>query len=1157
MRLGSFSQLIVKWQLFLITGVTVISVVLGSYYYYHSEELRIKQEKHDMLKDVADLKAHEISQFIKERESDLKTFAETQLVRDDIELWIKTDNEEAKEKLIQRMSLTKKYYDYENVYITSLSGLTLLSLDTIHKLDPVTHAYCKKVNELHKAEFYNLYFCPTHKAIHFDLIFPVKNDQHANIALIILRVNPERYLFPLIQSWPTQSNSAEVLLVRKDGNEVLFLNELKFQKNTALNLRIPLTSNDLPAVQAVSGRTGVFEGKDYRGVEVLSDLRPIPGTPWFIISKIDQAEIYSELKYKVFIIFLFATIILILLGISLAGLYTNRQKNIYRQLYLAKSALRQTEEEFKVTLYSIGDAVIITSIDSLIVMMNPVAEQLTGWKEQDAKGKPLDDVFKIIHEESREKIGSPVQKVIEQGLVVGLANNTLLMSKDGKEIPIADSGAPIREQDKEIIGVVLVFRDQTEERAAQKALQKSNFLIQNIVDNNPSLFYMMDTEGRFQMVNRGLADLFGLSKEDLDGKVREDLMPKEIAEQHRNNDLLVINSKQTQSFEEENMESDGKHSYLTSKFPLMDSDGKVYAVGGISTDITERKLAEDALQKSQSALEEAQQIARIGSWEFDIANDKPTWSNQMYDLFGRDPRLGEPSWQEHRASIHPSDWETLDAAVQSGKEYSIEFRILHPKMGTRWAWTIGQPVTDDTGKVVKLRGTVQDVTERKLAEEKLQESEKHFRSIVENSDAGYFFIDKDGIIRDVNNAWVKLYRYNSADEILGQHFAVIEKIDDLDQAKEFVEAIMRGDSHYMTGEFSRQCKDDTIGFHTFSARPVSHSGQILGIEGFILDTTERRKSIEQLRSSEAKFRAMAELSPMAIYASFGSDQKASYINEAFYKIFGFTLEDVPTVGHWWTKAFPDEKYRQQMIDQWAHNIEHANLNNTDVEALECVCTCKDGSEKIIVWVGKTIGDEFWAFGYDLTERVQTENALKESEELLRLSSELANVAAWEFDFTTNSMVRSINHDSLYGLEIQESWTFETFLNATHPDDREMSNSIIQKSAAIGGPDEYRFDFRVIYPDQSIHWLNVIGEVVKRNEKGEGILVRGFIIDITERAIAETKVREQLEELRRWYEVTLDREGRVLKLKQEVNELLKQHGEPLRYEIAIPDDPEVE
>lgn len=133
--------------------------------------------------------------------------------------------------------------------------------------------------------------------------------------------------------------------------------------------------------------------------------------------------------------------------------------------------------------------------------------------------------------------------------------------------------------------------------------------------------------------------------------------------------------------------------------------------------------------------------------------------------------------------------------------------------------------------------------------------------------------------------------------------------------------------------------------------------------------------------------------------------------------------------------------------------------------------------------------------------------LQKSEERLRLSTELANVAVWEFDFATNSMSRSKNHDYLYGLEFQAKWEFNNFLNATHPDDRKYLNATIQKTVAVGGPDNYKFDFRVIYPDQSVHWLMVTGQVTERNADGLGVLVRGVLIDITERKRAELGLQE--------------------------------------------------
>ncbi|MEP7706730.1 PAS domain S-box protein [Paraglaciecola sp. 25GB23A] len=140
------------------------------------------------------------------------------------------------------------------------------------------------------------------------------------------------------------------------------------------------------------------------------------------------------------------------------------------------------------------------------------------------------------------------------------------------------------------------------------------------------------------------------------------------------------------------------------------------------------------------------------------------------------------------------------------------------------------------------------------------------------------------------------------------------------------------------------------------------------------------------------------------------------------------------------------------------------------------------------------------------EKKQAREKLIKSEELLRLSSELANVAAWEMDLVADSMTRSSNHDNLYGLTDVGQWHVNTFMDATHVDDREKCNLFINRSLAPGGPDQYKFDFRIHYPDQSIHWLNVIGVVIARDSEGVGIKLRGFITDITDRKEGELAVQ---------------------------------------------------
>jgi len=175
-------------------------------------------------------------------------------------------------------------------------------------------------------------------------------------------------------------------------------------------------------------------------------------------------------------------------------------------LYVSKvdKERRKNEEWFSTTLKSIGDAVISTDTKGKVTLMNPVAESLTGWNQKDAFGKPLKEIFHIINEETRNLVNNPVENVIRTGNIVGLANHTILVSKDGREIPIDDSGSPIRNDKGEINGVVLVFRDISERHKAEKALKESESRVRT------KLNAVLSPEGDVGLLN--LADIIDVQE---------------------------------------------------------------------------------------------------------------------------------------------------------------------------------------------------------------------------------------------------------------------------------------------------------------------------------------------------------------------------------------------------------------------------------------------------------------------------------------------------------------------------------------------------------------------------------------------------------------------------------------------------------------------
>jgi len=193
-------------------------------------------------------------------------------------------------------------------------------------------------------------------------------------------------------------------------------------------------------------------------------------------------------------------------------------KTLETEFYQKTKLPQMNKEWFLVTLNSIGDAVIATDTEGYVTFMNPVAQNLTGWEQKDALGKPLKNIFNIINEETGKKIESPVSKVLREGKIVGLANHTFLISKNGMKIPIDNNGAPIKDEKGNIIGVVLVFRNITERKLIEKVLKESKERFEDLYENAPDGYYSLDGNGIIIEANNTLLEMFEYKKEELRGK---------------------------------------------------------------------------------------------------------------------------------------------------------------------------------------------------------------------------------------------------------------------------------------------------------------------------------------------------------------------------------------------------------------------------------------------------------------------------------------------------------------------------------------------------------------------------------------------------------------------------------------------------------------
>jgi len=261
---------------------------------------------------------------------------------------------------------------------------------------------------------------------------------------------------------------------------------------------------------------------------------------------------------------------------------------------------KREEARFRVTLASIGDAVLSTDVAGRVTFINPVAERLTGWPAAEAIGRPLDEVFCIVSETDGVSVESPVAHVLRSGTVVGLANHTVLVAKDGTRRPIDDSAAPIRSPAGDLIGVVLVFRDVTERRRAEL----ESLRLAAIVEGSDDAIIAKTLDGRVTSWNPAAERIFGYKAEEMVGQPIKKLLPPDRLNEEENILQCLRRGNRVEHFETVRVRKDGRHIHVAvTVSPIRDSEGHVVGASKIARDISSQKESELALRTAQAKLE--------------------------------------------------------------------------------------------------------------------------------------------------------------------------------------------------------------------------------------------------------------------------------------------------------------------------------------------------------------------------------------------------------------------------------------------------------------------------------------------------------------------------------------------------------------------------
>ncbi|MGM0706183.1 MAG: PAS domain S-box protein, partial [Bacteroidota bacterium] len=534
----------------------------------------------------------------------------------------------------------------------------------------------------------------------------------------------------------------------------------------------------------------------------------------------------------------------------------------------AEQKLRRREEYLTVTLNSIGDAVIATDPEGRVTEMNNVAETLTGWPAEDAFGRPLSVVFPIHNAHTGAPVESPVDKVLREGQVVGLANHTVLTARDGTTYQIADSAAPIRASDDgPLLGVVLVFRNVTAEYERQAEMEAERLRLKLALRGGDLGLWDWNLDTAHVHYNDRWAEMLGYDPEDIAPTIeafRDRVHPDD---RPRVFDAIDAHTKGETDFIEMEIRMrarDGSWRWVLDRGQIVERhpDGSAKRIAGTHLDITERKEREEALHHANVMMEQAQSVAEMGSGVWDLARNEVRLSPEAARLLGFDDLTC--SIEQFFNLIHPDDREALmaeETLLGKGHDAYSEYRI-QPKDSTDVRWIRGRSrVTafDDDGIPTRILGVLLDITEQKQMTEALARQKQLLDTTVDSLPGIFYLVTKDGELLRWNKNFETVSGY-SADELVDLHPANLFEGKDRAHIQERVARVF--EEGHATASATLVSKSGSRTPYFFTGSRIMLEGRSCMV-GVGVNTTDQKQAeaalIEREQRVEAFYDAMSSL----------------------------------------------------------------------------------------------------------------------------------------------------------------------------------------------------------------------------------------------------------------------------------------------------------
>lgn len=482
---------------------------------------------------------------------------------------------------------------------------------------------------------------------------------------------------------------------------------------------------------------------------------------------------------------------------------------------------------------------------------------LTGLSAEEAEGAGW---LEAIHPADRDAIRTAWLQAVAAGRPFEAEHR--LRSDSGCARVIA---RPIHDAVGDVIGYCGTMIDMTQQQQRETDLRERQHMLETLVANSTDEIFVKDREGRYLLINPSAARTqapeggLPLGKRDIDR------FSPETARELRDVDAEVMRTGKPITLEERLVLPDGScRIHFSSKFPYVGEHGEILGVMGIARDITERKAIEEQLARQEARLEEAQRLAHLGSWEWDIAKNRVTWSDELYRIFGLEPGSAPITYETYLDRVHPEDRERVRAAwrqaFQDHQDVANTYRIRRPDGSWRYLNGKGKLDLDAEGKPVRAYGIAMDITERHQAELELRRSHAILAAEQEADLDGILVVDEKHHVLAVNRRFQELW--GIPDAVMATRDdrkllnSVLPKLADPEAFLRQRQTMEANPDERVRGEFDLK---DGRSFERYSAPVRSSQSEYFGRVWFFRDITERKRREESLREQNRKLQELDAL----------------------------------------------------------------------------------------------------------------------------------------------------------------------------------------------------------------------------------------------------------------------------------------------------------